>query len=115
MDRRLRPLEFPMFRAPVLRTSLFAVAFAAFAPALALAQTAETRTFIMPEDDGYGVMDCLAAGPKSGCGRIVADAWCESKGFVKARTFGREDAVEVTGSVAAGPQTRVASAAAPRV
>lgn len=71
---------------------------------LATAQTpvagpSEPRTFMIPDNDGYGVGECLAAGPASGCGRIVADAWCESKGFAKAVTFGKGDPTEVTGSV----------------
>ncbi|MGL4494568.1 MAG: hypothetical protein ACRCUX_02065 [Beijerinckiaceae bacterium] len=82
---------------------------------LATAQTPEkgdaaNRTFLIPDNDGYGVGECLAAGPVSGCGRIVADAWCESKGFAKAVTFGKGDPTEVTGSVpeqktAQGPAT----------
>ncbi|MGL4323738.1 MAG: hypothetical protein ACRCTD_06805 [Beijerinckiaceae bacterium] len=89
---------------------LRAVAFASLAGFMALtflplatAQTAapraEPRTFMMPDNDGYGVGECLAAGPASGCGRIVADAWCESKGYAKAVTFGKGDPSEVTGSV----------------
>ncbi|MBN9063405.1 MAG: hypothetical protein BGP06_09955 [Rhizobiales bacterium 65-9] len=57
------------------------------------------RTFLLPEHDGYGLGDCLADGPGSACGRMVADAWCASKGFAKARTFGRSDSTEITGSV----------------
>jgi hypothetical protein len=99
-----------MVRAPVLGASLFAVALAALSLAGAGLRAQELRTFIMPEDDGYGVGDCLAAGPKSGCGRIVADAWCESKGFAKAQTFGREDMADVTGSVPEAAKPKVAAA-----
>jgi hypothetical protein len=53
-------------------------------------------TFLIPASDGYGVADCLMGGT-SGCGTIVADAWCEAQGFSRADTFGQ--AVEdVTGS-----------------
>jgi hypothetical protein len=55
-------------------------------------------TFLIPAADGYGVADCLTAGG-SECGRIVADAYCESQGFAKAASFGRAAADDLTGSV----------------
>ena len=58
-------------------------------------------TFLIPAADGYGVADCLTAGG-SECGRIVADAYCESQGFRKSARFGRAAAEDVTGSVPAG-------------
>ncbi|MET0605150.1 MAG: hypothetical protein ABWZ80_01730 [Beijerinckiaceae bacterium] len=97
-----------MSRAPVHRASNLVAALFVLVGGAARGQDA--RTFIMPDDDGYGVADCLAAGPKSGCGRIVADAWCESKGFAKARTFGREDGRDITGSISSA---NIASAPAP--
>ncbi len=52
-------------------------------------------TFLIPASDGYGVADCLTGA--SDCGRIVANAWCESHGFSRAETFGHA-VEEVTGS-----------------
>lgn len=74
---------------------LMAVALASLAPG-AEAQAAP-ETFIVP-DDGYGVMECLKE--KSDCGRIVADAWCESHGRGPAQAYGRAD--DMTASI---PQT----------
>lgn len=76
-----------------------ALSFLPLATAQTPAAKSEPRTYMVPDNDGYGVGECLAAGPASGCGRIVADAWCESKGYAKAVTFGKGDPSEVTGSV----------------
>jgi hypothetical protein len=43
-------------------------------------------TFQVPAADGYGVGDCLAAGGE--CGRLVADAWCETHGYARAVEYG---------------------------
>lgn len=57
---------------------------------------AAPATYIVSDQDGYGVQECLTQ--KSDCGRIVADAWCESHGHGKARSFGRVE--DVTASIA---------------
>ncbi len=46
--------------------------------------------------DGYGTQDCLAT---KAIGRIVADAWCESKGFKSALAYRKLAPDEITGSV----------------
>ncbi|WP_342358402.1 hypothetical protein [Terrarubrum flagellatum] len=101
-----------MLRAQLLRTSVIIAAMAALSAVCSVARAEEPRSFILPENDGYGVGECLAQGPKSSCGRVVADAWCESKGYAKAKTFGRGDMGDVTGSVRPGA-TPVADAPAP--
>jgi hypothetical protein len=53
----------------------------------------ESRTLIIPPNDGYGFEECLKAG--SACGLVVADAWCKSHGFAASETFGPVD--EATG------------------
>jgi hypothetical protein len=50
----------------------------------------ENRTLIIPPNDGYGFEECLKAG--SGCGLVVADAWCKAHGFGASKSFGPEDA-----------------------
>ena len=47
----------------------------------------EPRTFIISAGSGYGVEDCLDEGGE--CGRVVADAWCESHDHGSAVKFGR--------------------------
>jgi hypothetical protein len=59
-------------------------------------QAAEAQSFIVAATDGYGVEDCLAEGGE--CGRIVADAWCESHGRGAAISFGLAE--DVTGAIA---------------
>lgn len=54
------------------------------------------KDFVIQNDDGYGTSDCLTKG--SSCGKIVADAWCESKGFSKSIAFRPADASDVTNS-----------------
>jgi hypothetical protein len=68
---------------------------------------AAQRIFLIPHSDGYGLGDCLAEGRE--CGKIVADAWCESKGFVRAASFGPAANTDFTGSVS----TRAAHPAQP--
>jgi hypothetical protein len=48
-------------------------------------------------NDGYGLGDCLASG--NDCGRIVANAWCETQGFARAASFGLAQAEEFTGAL----------------
>ncbi len=54
-------------------------------------------TFLIPASDGYGVADCLSG--RHECGKVVADAWCESQGFSMAAAYGLAATEDVTGSV----------------
>jgi hypothetical protein len=51
----------------------------------------EERTFIIAASVGYGTEECLGEG--GGCGKVVADSWCEMRGQGAALSFGqaRED------------------------
>ena len=53
-------------------------------------------TFLIPASDGYGVADCLASGAE--CGQVIATAWCEAQGFVRAEAFGPSRPEDVTGA-----------------
>lgn len=77
--------------APILGGSLAAVI------PVAAAQSAAVSTYVVSDQEGYGVVDCLAQ--KSECGRIVADAWCESHGHRAARAYGPSE--DVTAAVPA--------------
>lgn len=59
-------------------------------------QAAPMATYVVSDQDGYGVMECLTQ--KSDCGRIVADAWCESHGHGPSLAYGRAE--DVTASLA---------------
>jgi hypothetical protein len=43
-------------------------------------------SFVINDDDGYGVKECIRSGDS--CAKIVADAWCEAHGHGDARAFG---------------------------
>jgi hypothetical protein len=62
------------------------------------------RDFVISDGEGYGTRDCLSQ--QGQCGRIVADAWCESKGFKKALAYRQLDRDEITGSVPPKPNMR---------
>ncbi|MGB6175355.1 MAG: hypothetical protein WBF43_03205 [Methylocella sp.] len=53
------------------------------------AGAAESRTLIIPPNDGYGFEECLKA--RSQCGLVVADAWCKAHGFAGSNGFGPAD------------------------
>jgi hypothetical protein len=56
------------------------------------------KLFIISDQGGYGTGECLDK--PEGCGKIIADSFCESKGFSAADFYRRADADEVTGSIA---------------
>lgn len=58
-------------------------------------QAAGKNSFVINDNEGYGITDCLING--TACGRIVADAWCEAHGYGQSVAFGRAD--DVTGAV----------------
>lgn len=64
------------------------------------AQAAGRNSFVISDNEGYGITECLTNG--TACGRVVADAWCEAHGFGQSVAFGRAD--DVTGTVKAEPQ-----------
>jgi hypothetical protein len=66
----------------------FAGILAAFAFEMA-ARADESRTLIIPPNDGYGFEECLK--PGSQCGLVVADAWCKAHGFAGSNGFGPAD------------------------
>lgn len=63
------------------------------------ARIGKQRDFVIAGSDGYGTQDCFASG--SSCGRIVADAWCEAKGFRGALAYRKLAPDEITGSTSA--------------
>jgi hypothetical protein len=59
------------------------------------------QDFIIAGHDGYGTQECLVS--HSSCGRIVADAWCEAKGFKNAQSYRAASPDDVTGAISAAP------------
>ena len=60
------------------------------------AKAPKQRDFVIAGSDGYGTQECLSS--QGNCGRIVADAWCETKGFKSALAYRQLDRDEITGS-----------------
>jgi hypothetical protein len=60
------------------------------------------KPFIIADQDGYGTSECLASA--SSCGRIIAESFCQSKGFRAHVSYRVAEADDVTGSL--GSATR---------
>lgn len=77
----------PHNRRRLFRWVLFLMSGALAAGAVALPSRAEeSRTLVIPSNDGYGFDDCLKTG--SECGLVVADAWCKAHGYGASKSFG---------------------------
>jgi hypothetical protein len=63
----------------------------------------ESRTMIIPPNDGYGFEECLK--PGSQCGLVVADAWCKAHGFASSNGFGPAD--EAAGTMDEASRSRI--------
>jgi hypothetical protein len=88
------------------RVSFFAAILVASATAVIFAASgveseakSKQRDFVIAGSDGYGTQECLTS--QSNCGRIVADAWCEAKGFKAALAYRQLDRDEITGTAVA--------------
>jgi hypothetical protein len=76
-------------RRKLFRFVLFSLSAILAAIALAIPTRAdESRTLIIPPNDGYGFEECLKTG--SQCGLVVADAWCKAHGYGASKSFGPE-------------------------
>jgi hypothetical protein len=72
-------------------------------------QAAPASTYVISDQDGYGVLECLTQ--NSACGKIVADAWCEAHGHGHAQAFGRaEDLTASIGPAAMRPAAKPGAA-----
>jgi hypothetical protein len=67
------------------------------------ARATESRTLIIPPNDGYGFEECLKG--RSQCGLVVADAWCKAHGFAGSNGFGPAD--EAAGTVDEASRSRI--------
>lgn len=94
-------MPFASFAAQKRSCALVLAGFVLSAP-FGNARAAEAASFVISGggEDGYGISECLHE--NSACGRVVADAWCESHGHARALAFG--SAADVTGSVSGTDQ-----------
>ncbi len=83
-----------LFAAVAIASGVAALAW----PTLAKNEAAQRQNlFVITDQEGYGTGECLEK--QGGCGKIIADSFCESKGFRAAEFFRRADADELTGSI----------------
>ena len=87
----------------MLRISALALALVSCAVTVISVRSHQTppsaKDFVVLNDDGYGTSDCLTK--ETACGKIVADAWCESKGYAKSVAYRPAEAGDVTHSTTA--------------
>jgi len=76
-----------------LRTFILLAALVAAPPAFAQ----NVESFIVANDDGYGVDSCLESGAP--CGQPIANAWCEANGYSQAIEFRKQLPTDITGSI----------------
>jgi len=98
----------PRTRKLSLVNSLSMKAAACLAVALvcgpAMAEDARTRAsdaknamFLISDQEGYGTGECLER--QGGCGKVIADSFCESKGYKGSAFHRKANAGDVTGSL----------------
>src|SRR5215475_10513079 len=80
-------------RAMTLRSILLAAAVLAASPAFAQ----NIASFVVANDDGYGVDTCLQSG--SACGQPVATAWCVANGYERSIDFRPQTTADLTGAI----------------
>jgi hypothetical protein len=95
-----RPL-FKSVHSMILRTITIVAALALATPAFAQ----NIASFVVANDDGYGVDTCLESG--SACGQPIATEWCVANGYSKAIDYRRQTAADITGSINAPTQVAV--------
>jgi hypothetical protein len=77
-----------------IRTITLATLLLAATPAFAQ----NIASFVVANDDGYGVDTCLQSGAE--CGRAIATAWCVANGYDRSVDLRRQTPADVTGSIA---------------
>jgi hypothetical protein len=96
----------PRVIAPLLGGLLLAAAY--HNSTLAAPRPSPLRSYIISDHDGYGVLECLTQ--NQDCGKIVADAWCESHGHGAALAFGRAEDITGATSISTRRQSEPAAA-----
>lgn len=74
-------------------------------PFLSAAGAQTLDSFVVSDDDGYGVDSCTAGAET--CSHAVATAWCVANGYERSMSVRPAQAADITGSIS-GP-TRIAA------
>jgi hypothetical protein len=64
----------------------------------AVPAVAETHVFIIENHSDYGVDQCLTSGAR--CGKVVANAYCQSRSYNQVVSFRKVEPDEITGDSA---------------
>ena len=56
--------------------------------------------FVITDQEGYGTGECLER--QGGCGKLIADSFCASKGFRSSEFHRKASLDDITGSLASG-------------
>ncbi len=85
------------------------IAIGAAAAQVSRATPAEPRpsVFVITDQEGYGTGECLER--QGGCGKVIADSFCESKGFRAAEFYRKAGLDDITGSLGNGRPVAPAS------
>jgi hypothetical protein len=94
---RLIITAFAALTAAVVGGELVATSIAQDKAATTQERAQRQRHFVILDQDGYGTGECLEK--PGGCGKIIADSYCESKGFKVSESHRRADPDDVTGSI----------------
>ncbi len=63
-------------------------------------RAAPKSLFVITDQEGYGTGECLER--QGGCGKVIADSFCESKGFRSAEFYRKAGIDDITGSLGSG-------------
>jgi hypothetical protein len=101
---KLEKVLWPTIVAPLLAGLLATAALHSKAQAKSDAKA----VYVISDREGYGIVECLTQ--NRGCGKIVADSWCEAHGHGAATAFGRAD--DITASITPVGRSRETSSPA---
>ena len=88
-----------MNRLPILRQFAgFALMLGLSLSAVPAAHAEDIRRFVIPAHDGYDLEACMTT--SNSCAQIVANAWCDAKGYNQAIAFEPVPAGDITASLA---------------
>jgi hypothetical protein len=77
--------------------ALVAAAMVAMPTSASTGAPPRQNLFVITDQEGYGTGDCLER--QGGCGKIIADSFCESKGWKAAEFYRKASPDEITGSI----------------
>jgi hypothetical protein len=90
-----------------LRTLTLAATIALLVASQARAQS--VASFVVADDDGYGIESCLET--DAACGQPVATAWCVANGYARSIDYRKQTQADITGDLTA--PTQIAAVAQP--